>query len=120
MTLQDCYIALGGNYADVSARLTSDRIIQKFILKFLDDKSYDQLCAAMKEENYEEAFLAAHTIKGICQNLSFTRLLESSSRLTEALRHGWTPEADGLLRQVEEDYFTLITAIRTFQAESAG
>lgn len=29
MTLQDCYAALGGDYADVSARLHSDRLVQK-------------------------------------------------------------------------------------------
>lgn len=87
MTLQDCYAALGGDYEDVSARLRSDRLIQKFLLKYLDDPSFDQLCAAMAAKDREEAFRAAHTIKGVCQNLSFTRLLDSSSRLSDALRH---------------------------------
>ena len=40
MTLQDCYAAFGGNYADVSARLRSDRLVQKFMLKYLDDQSF--------------------------------------------------------------------------------
>ena len=91
MTLKDCYTTLGGDYADAAARLHSDRLVQKFVLKYLEDPSYNQLCAAMAEQNYEEAFRAAHTIKGICQNLSFTQLLSSSSRLSEALRHGYTP-----------------------------
>lgn len=68
------------DYEDVSARLRSDRLIQKFLLKYLDDPSFDQLCAAMAAKDREEAFRAAHTIKGVCQNLSFTRLLDSSSR----------------------------------------
>ena len=62
MTLQDCYAALGGNYADVSARLHSDRLVQKFLLKYLDDPSFQQLCTAMEEKDYELAFRAAHTI----------------------------------------------------------
>ena len=120
MTLQECYTALGGNYADVSARLRSDRLVQKFILKYLDDPSFDLLCTAMAEKNYEEAFRAAHTIKGMCQNLSFTRLLDSSSRLSDALRHGWTPEADPLLEQVRADHLTVTAAIRAFREECEG
>lgn len=117
MTLQDCYAALGGDYADVSSRLHSDRLVQKFLLKYLDDPSFDLLCAAMAEKNCEQAFRAAHTIKGVCQNLSFTRLMESSSRLSDALRHGWTPEAEPLAEQVKADHLAVTAAIRTFQKE---
>lgn len=117
MTLQDCYAAFGGNYTDVSARLRSDRLVQKFMLKYLDDQSFSLLCTAMAEKDYEQAFRAAHTIKGICQNLSFTPLLESSSGLSDALRHGWTPEADPLFEQLKADQHTVITAIQAFREE---
>ncbi len=115
MTLQECYTALGGDYTDVTTRLRSERMVQKFLLRFLDDRSYELFCTLMKEKNYEEAFRAAHTIKGICQNLSFTRLLNSSSEMSEALRHGWTPEADALMDQFESDYKTTVNAIQTFK-----
>lgn len=119
MTLQDCYVSLGGDYADVSARLRSDRLVQKFVLKFLDDQSFELLRSSFAGKNYEEAFRAAHTIKGMCQNLSFNRLQESSSRLADALRYGWTPEADTLIGQVEADYQVTVTAIRAFR-EACG
>ena len=114
MTLQECYAAMGGNYEEVLGRLRSDRLIQKFVLKFVDDGSYQLLLDSMASQNYEDAFRAAHTIKGVCQNL--TRLLNSSSQLSEALRHGYTPEADGLVEQVGTDYQETIGAIRAFQA----
>ncbi len=117
MTLQDCYAALGGDYADVSARLRSDRLVQKFLLRYLDDPSFSLLCTAMAEKDAGEAFRAAHTIKGVCQNLSFSRLFESSSRLSDALRHGWTPEAEPLLERVKEDQLAVVTAIQAFQKE---
>ncbi len=120
MTLQECYAAIGGNYEDVAARLRSDRLVQKFILRFLEDKSYELFCTSMKEKNYEEAFRAAHTIKGVCQNLSFTRLLESSSAMSEALRHGWTPEADALISSLQEDYQMTVDVIQKFQKECGG
>lgn len=119
MTLQECYAAMGGNYEDVIGRLRSERLVQKFVLKFVDDGSYGLLCRSLEEKNYEEAFRAAHTIKGVCQNLDFTRLYRSSSQLSEALRNGFTPEAPALAEQVKEDYARTTAAIRAFQ-ESAG
>lgn len=120
MTLQECYAAMAGNYEEVAGRLRSERLIQKFVLKFVDDGSYQLLQESMASQNYEEAFRAAHTIKGVCQNLAFTRLLESSSQLSEALRHGYTPQADGLAEQVSRDYQQTVAAIRAFQEANAG
>ena len=120
MTLQECYSAMGGDYADVISRLRSERMVQKFVLKFLADGSYDLLCQSLEAQNYQEAFRAAHTIKGVCQNLSITELGRSSSALTESLRGGWTPEAAGLAEQVKADYERTVQAIRTFQAGLGG
>lgn len=115
MTLQECYAAMGGDYTDVIGRLRSERLVQKFVLKFLDDPSYDLLCRSLEGQNYEDAFRAAHTIKGVCQNLSIVRLGESSSALTEALRSGWTPQVDVLFQKVQEDYTLARTSITSFR-----
>ena len=117
MTLKECYTALGGDYEDVLARLHSDRLVHKFILKYLDDGSYDLLCGAMAVKDDKEAFRGAHTIKGMCQNLSFTRLLASSSVLSDALRHGWTDDAEPAFEQVKADHLATVAAIRAYQAE---
>ena len=120
MTLQECYAAMGGNYEDVIGRLRSERLVQKFILKFMADGSYDLLCRSLEEKNYSEAFRAAHTIKGVCQNLSLTKLQNSSSRLCESLRNGYTPESDDLARETAEDYRQTVSAIRAFQEALGG
>jgi len=120
MTLKECYAAIGGDYEDVVARLRSERLVQKFVLRFLDDQSFTLLTTSMADKNYEEAFRAAHTIKGICQNLSFTRLLKSSSEMADALRHGWTPEADTLVGPLGEDYRLTVDTIREFQKDCGG
>ena len=80
MTIQECYEAIGGNYEDVLGRLRSEALIRKFTLKFLEDQSYPQLKLALKNRNYEDAFRSAHTLKGVCQNLSFDRLYEVSDK----------------------------------------
>lgn len=115
MSLKECYVALGGDYEDVISRLRTEKLVQKFVLKFLNDPSYEDLLKALEAENYEEAFRASHTIKGVCQNLSFTRLYQSSHALTEALRSGWSPEAGQLLPQVKADYKQTVDAIHALQ-----
>ena len=76
MTMQECYKAIGGNYEAVLGRLHSEALIQRFTLKFLEDQSYLQLKQALENKNYEDAFRSAHTLKGVCQKLSFDRLYE--------------------------------------------
>ena len=116
MTLQECYAALGGNYEDVLGRMHSERMIQKFVLKFLQDGNYDTLCRALAAGTVEEAFRAAHTIKGMCLNLSFDRLAASSVEMTEALRSGDLAGALAVKDQVDADYKHTTDAIRAFQA----
>ena len=122
MTLKECYAALGGDYDEALGRLRSERLVQKFVLKFLNDGSYDLLCASLEAGSREEAFRAAHTIKGVCANLAFNTLLESSEALTEALRDGKPaqPGEEALLAKVKEDYQRTAQAIRTFQEEAGG
>ena len=116
MTLKECYEKMEANYEEVIGRLRSERLVQKFALKFLDDPSYRLLITSMEEKNYEEAFRAAHTIKGVCQNLAFDRLGRSSSQLCEALRGGFHPEAPQLFELTRQDYALTAGAIRDFQA----
>ena len=116
MTLQESYKAMGADYDEVLGRLRSERLVQKFVLKFLDDPSYELLLTSMETGNWEDAFRASHTMKGVCQNLGFTRLGKSSSELTEALRAGDTATAASLLDQVKADYEQTAGAIRASQS----
>ncbi len=115
MTLKECYAELGGNYDAVIGRLRSERIVQKFVLKFPADGSFKLLHSSLDAGDYQEAFRAAHTIKGVCQNLGFDKLYESSHELTESLRNGLSPETEGWLSKVDSDYKTTIDAIERFQ-----
>ena len=50
MTLKECYDALGGDYEEAIGRLRSERLVQKFVLKFLSDGSYDLLNSSFEKE----------------------------------------------------------------------
>lgn len=112
MTLKECYSAIGGDYDSVIKRLMTEALVKKFMLKFLDDPSYTALIDSLDAKNYDEAFRAAHTIKGICQNLDFTKLFNSVAPLTEELRGGNAPSSPDLIKQVTKDYQTTVSAIK--------
>ena len=113
MTVKECYEKIGADYERVLGRLRKDDRIQKFLLKFLNDKSYELLCDSLETKNMEEAFRAAHTLKGVCQNLSLNPLYESSSELAERLRDGkeYAADVDPLVEQVKKDYTHMMGCI---------
>lgn len=116
MTLSECYAALGGDCAEALGRLRSESLVQKFVLKFPGDPSFRLLEDSLAAENWPEAFRGAHTLKGVCQNLSFTALYRSSAALCDALRGGGPLTDPALAVRVEEDYRRTVDAIRAFGA----
>lgn len=123
MTIQACYQQLGGDFAQVEKRLSSEALVRRFIGKFLDDGSFSELCIAMEEGDRRKAFRAAHTLKGVSGNLSLDRLFSSASQLAELLR----PEgesipagAHALFEEVKEDYQLTVRAIRAYLDDHPG
>ncbi len=111
MNLKDCYTKFGGDFDEVLGRLRREQTVQKFVYKFLDDKSFHLFEASMRDKNYEEALRAVHTLKGVCQNLSFTRLFKSSSLVTKALKENDWNKAVDMMPQLSKDYYETINAI---------
>ena len=117
MTIVECYQQLGGNLENVKTRLPSDSLIKRFIIKFLDDSSYSELCDALQKGQRDEAFRAAHTLKGVCANLGFDQLENSASALTELLRPkdiGIPEEAVSMMKDVKHDYEMTVGTIRAY------
>lgn len=116
MSLEAFYESAGGNLADVRARFLTDERIQKFLGYFFQDTSYDDLRSALAAGNSEEAFRAAHTLKGVSRDMGFTDLGEAASTVTEALRPAPdgasqpTSAADSLIPEVERAYLRIMTA----------
>ena len=86
MNLEECYEAIDSDYDDVMRRLGSETLVRKFVLKFLDDTSFQGLKEGLENQDAELAFRSAHTLKGVCMNLGFTKLFEVSSAYRRASR----------------------------------
>ena len=115
MTLEQVYAAIGGDYKGVMERLPSADFVRRFALKFLQDDSFPNLKKALEEKDAPTAFRAAHTLKGVCQNLGFDALYVPSSALTEALRGGSLDGADEPFPPVEKEYQRVVEALKALE-----
>ena len=110
MTLREFYTATGGDYEGTLARLITEARIRKFVLKFKDDPSFHELCSALERKDVQSAFMAAHTLKGVSQNLGFDRLYRPAAEVTETLRAGVL--ADGAnVEKLKAHYEAIICAL---------
>ena len=115
MTVKECYEQMGADYEGVLGRLRSEGLIKKFAKKFLDDGSFQSLKDNLAQGNGEEAFRAAHTLKGVCQNLGFDNLFQVSFNITEKLSGGETDGCEELFAKVEEQYKKTTDAIHMME-----
>lgn len=98
MTLQEFYDRIGGDYKATISRLPSEALIKKFVLKYPGDPSFSQLKDALAAQDWELAFRASHTLKGVAQNLGMDRLYKRPpprSATPSAARSRWRMPASG-------------------------
>ena len=116
MTVKECYDAIGADYEGVYSRMMKkEALIKRFAKKFLDDGSYASLKESLGSADIETAFRAAHTLKGVAQNLGFTMLYEPTSKITDILRSGSMEGTDTLFAQVSEEYEKTVASIRQME-----
>ena len=113
ISMREAYEKIGANYDDACARLMGDEMLARFALKFLDDESMDKLEVAMAAGDAKSACMAAHSLKGVSQNLGFDNLYEPAVVVTEALRG-----ADGVdgaresMHALQQQYAATMSALR--------
>lgn len=113
MKLEKCYEKIGANYKDLVNRLGSEDFANLFAKKFLTDDSFANLKQGLAEQDAETAFRAAHTLKGVAQNLSLDNLYRPVFELTESLRGRLiTSECEPLYKKVEEEYNITVAALQ--------
>ncbi len=113
MSIKEFYETIGGDYESIVGRLRNDDLIKKFLIKFLDEKSYDELVVAYKANDVAESILAAHKMKGVVANLSFTKLFEVLTAFLQDLRQeNQTVVNEEMMNQVTIYYDEVIAAIK--------
>jgi HPt (histidine-containing phosphotransfer) domain-containing protein len=113
MTVKECYSQMGGDYNNVLSRFYDEAMIKRLLGRFIDHTSFRALEQAMTEGDTQAAFNAAHTLRGVCQSLSFTQLCGTLDSITEALRGGNIAAAAADMDKAKREYDVTLSAIRT-------
>ena len=67
-----------------------------------NNDSFNKLYEAIKNNDLDNAFLAAHALKGILSNLSITPLIELVNNITELLRNKTQMDYSPLVEEIEK------------------
>lgn len=118
MTVIECYNKIGGDYENAINRFKSEALIKRFLPMFLSDPSFNELKEALENGDVQTAFRAAHTLKGVCANLSLAKLCATSSEITEMLRAENLAAAKEFFPVVKKDYDITVEAIERFKNET--
>ena len=101
---REIFEVYGADYNSTMARFMGK---EAMYLKFLDmlfkDDNLEKLGTALEQQDYEAAFAAAHTLKGVVGNMGLTPLFNAVCGIVESLRK----------REVPEDYNVLYQIIQT-------
>jgi len=118
MTLAELYIQVNGNLEELFNRFGTETRVKRFLGLFLKDPSFNELKAAVDAGDWNTAFRAAHTLKGVTANMCLARLQKSASDLTEALRNGAALQNRSLFDAVCEDFTFTVQAVQEYLASN--
>ncbi len=103
MTYEQVLKQIDVNIEETLQRFSGNKeLMEKFIKKFPEDNTTEDLENAIKAKDYKAIEDTAHTLKGLSGNLGFSKLFELSSALVNAIRANDFSTADTLSPKVIE------------------
>ena len=101
---REIFEVYGADYNSTMARfMGNEAMYVKFLDMLFKDDNLEKLGTALEQQDYEAAFAAAHTLKGVVGNMGLTPLFNAVCAIVESLRK----------REVPEDYNVLYQIIQT-------
>jgi HPt (histidine-containing phosphotransfer) domain-containing protein len=100
--------------ASIERFMNKEDLYLKFLLKFLADKQFDNLKAALEADDAEAGYTAAHTLKGVAGNLGITPVFSLASEIAEICRS----KGDGakeLFAKLETEHAAALELIGSLQ-----
>lgn len=103
---REIFEVYGADYNSTMARFMGN---EAMYLKFLDmlfkDDNLEKLGTALEQQDYEAAFAAAHTLKGVVGNMGLTPLFNAVCAIVEPLRKREAPEDyNGLYQMIQTGF----------------
>ena len=112
------------NGADVEGTLKrfmgNEALYMKFIMKFLDDKNFEGLKSSLEKNDYEGAYVSAHTLKGVTANLGLNPVYGVATQISDLLK-GKDPgkidrgKLDALRDQLEAEHSRFVRLLEKYR-----
>lgn len=113
MNIEEKYVAAGCDYAALSERTFGDAVlINELFRLFISDDSWDEMKSCMDRGETENAFKAAHSLKGSCGMLGLSRLYEKMKLITDKLRFGDLDGAKDMFPQTSDEYENAVLLLK--------
>ncbi len=86
------------NGADVNGTIQrfmgNEALYLKFLMRFLDDTSYDAIMENLANKDYTAVFNSAHTLKGVAANLGLNPVSDAAAKISDSLKNKPVEEVD--------------------------
>lgn len=100
------------NYEEAMDRFGGNKeLYLRLASKFADDPHHARLKAALADSDIETAYRAAHSLKGVAGNLSFTDLYTVAARVSDALHSADVDTAMQNMDELDAAYATVRDAL---------
>lgn len=110
MTLEEFYIQIGSNADAILERFGDQAFIKKFIIKFLDDPTFQMLKEDVENNNIDKANFDAHTLKGVCALLDFINLKQLIEQFVLCIKQG--NSYNEVWQRLSDEYNFIIQTIK--------
>lgn len=106
----------GVDYQEAMERFCGNAALyERLALKFLNDPHFNELEAALAAGQLDEAYRAAHSLKGVAGNLSFRDLYQAACRVSDALHAGDEHATEAALPELRASYAAIQGALQQLQ-----
>lgn len=114
----DKLIEAGIDIEDLRNRLMgNDSLISLLIKKFCEDKNFEILKESFAEKDMKKAEIASHTLKGMCGNLSLTKLFSLFTEQVNHIRVGEYDRAEKMMAEITEIFENSMSKILEWLSE---
>lgn len=113
MKLEEFCKSLEINYEENISRFAgNENIYIKFLKRFIEDSTYDNLKQAYSQKLYEDIEKNAHMLKGLAANLGINRIFSLSNDIVQSVRQKEFNKIDNLYNKLAKEYELTIQMIR--------
>ena len=103
----------GANVDEALVRcLNNETFYLTLVNKAMNDSGFDKLKEACESGDLDQAFDAAHSLKGVTANLALTPILQPVVKITELLRARTAMDYKPLVEEILSERDTLISLSR--------